>query len=167
MASKTLDLTAGTVNARPDNHSNNPFIVNQYLDFNQTRMIRRSAFEVGDVIQSVAIPANSFIERVFIKILTPAVATSFTVHVGDSYDDDGYDNSLDLTSPAGTISTSSFQSATASAPISSDGMSIVFNDAYSGGKLYVADDTINIKIASYNNVSVLPILSITVLFLPF
>lgn len=84
----------------------------------------------GDVLQVMKVPAGLKVKSVSIKIVTPAVATTYTSHVGDGDDADGFDAAIDLEAAAGTV----YHTA-------------IGTDAYgASGKLYTAADTIDMTL---------------------
>ena len=83
-----------------------------------------------DVVQSVNIPAGTWVKGYAMLMVTPATATSISCTVGDGATADGWDASVDLKGAAGTW--------TMSTP----------SDTYPalGGKYYPAADTIDITV---------------------
>jgi hypothetical protein len=159
MAAGTRDLTTGTAQARPANYSLNPFLIKQVVDFNAVAKLKGAAIEANEVIQSITVPAGMFVQKVLVKILTAATATGLTMSVGDGDDTDGFDTSVDLAATAGTITYNG--NASTAAATHGDGAANVLTDAYSAGKAYTAADTIDLKVLTYNTVSVLPVVQVT------
>ena len=152
MAAGTRDLTAGTAGARPANYTLNPFLIKQTIDFNEVARIKGSAIEANEIIQAISVPAGTFVQKVLTKIVSKATATGLTAHVGDGSDADGFDASVDLTATAGTVATSGLAL--------TEGTPNTLVDAYSAGKAYTAADTIDLTVATYNTVSVLPVVEV-------
>ncbi len=92
-----------------------------------------------DIIQCLQIPANCLVMQVQSEIVTPATGDALTLNVGITGDDpNGFDNAVDMTAVAGTI--------TQGKP---------GTDAYltAGGKDIAASDTIDIAWATVTNIT--------------
>jgi hypothetical protein len=80
-----------------------------------------------DIVQMLNIKAGTFVKNVYIKIVTPATATSISATIGDGAGANSWDASVDLKGAAGTVTNG-----------------VNGTDAYAlTGKLYTADDTID------------------------
>ena len=81
-----------------------------------------------DVIQCLPIPANTLVTDVIVEITTVSGVASSTLDIGDGSDADGWDAAI---------------AATALATIKGDG---AYCRQTAGGKVYTADDTIDVTI---------------------
>lgn len=98
----------------------------------------------ADVYQLLAIPANTLVRNVKVKMVTPAVGTTLTGNFGDGAGADSWDAAVDLKGAAGTWTTS-----------------LVGTDAYAAaaaqGKFYSAADTIDLTLATVTAVTSNPV----------
>lgn len=91
-----------------------------------------------DVIQALNIEAGTFVENVFVRIVEPTVngTGNTTVTVGDATNADGFDTSVNLEADANTVTCAGF--------VLTEGTPNTLADAYAGGKVYTADDTLDL-----------------------
>lgn len=95
----------------------------------------------GNVIQVLKVKKGMRVYGVQTQVVTAATGTTLTANVGDGDDDDGYDATINLRA-TGVHRTA------------------IGTDAYgAAGKLYTADDTIDLTIAS-SGVTAAPVLKI-------
>lgn len=101
----------------------------------------------ADIYQLLAIPANTLVRNVKVKMVTPAVGTTLTGNFGDGAGADSWDAAVDLKGTAGTWTTS-----------------LVGTDAYAAaaaqGKFYSADDTIDLTLATVTAITSSPVFEI-------
>lgn len=162
MAAGTRDMTAGTVSARPANFTLNPFQIVNTIDFSAVQTLKGSALETNEVIKAIAIPAGTFVSKVFVQILTAGVGTgSLIATVGDGDDPDGFDTSVDLEAAAGTVTFNG--NASNAAATHGDNAANVLVDAYSAGRAYTADDTIDLVLTDYDVITTHPVIKVTAL----
>jgi len=95
-----------------------------------------SGLVVADVYQCLAIPADTLVLNVFVKVATAATGT-LTIDVGDASDADDWDEDVDVTATAGTV-TYGISGTDTLCDTVGDGQ----------GKLYTTADTIDITIVS-------------------
>jgi hypothetical protein len=90
--------------------------------------VNLAAVATGDVVQALRVAADTYVQQVFVEVVTASGLTS-TATVGDGDDADGYDASTNLNATAGTITYGAGGT-----------------DAYltANGKLYTAADTIDL-----------------------
>ena len=94
---------SATSKAAPLNASQCAYKISNIIDFNDAVKTKGSALVSTDVIQALYIPAKTFVQNVFIEILTAATATTLTATVSDGTDVDGFDGAVDFEAVAGTI----------------------------------------------------------------
>lgn len=92
--------------------------------------INLAAVATGDVVQALSIKAKTFVENVFVEIITPTGLTS-TATVGDGVTANGWDASVNLNAAAGTRT-------------KGDGTAGADPFAIPNGKDYVTADTIDL-----------------------
>ncbi|MDN5937702.1 MAG: hypothetical protein L0H83_03485 [Salinisphaera sp.] len=116
-ADASLPVHAG---ARPQ------FMLENRIDFTATNAA------ASDVFQALPVQAGWFVQDVCVDVETADDGTA-TIDVGDGADTDGYLNDLDVTATGKTVSVLAL---TEAAPNTVTG--------YTAGKLYAADDTIDV-----------------------
>lgn len=130
----TLDRTGG-VKGVPLHTTSRDFTVSRTID-----MSAITGLATGDVLQVLNIEAGTLVRKVLTKIDVALVGTSGSVTVGDGADADGWDTTVDLKGTAGTVSQTQLGL--------TEGTPNVLVDAFAAGKIYTADDTIDLALTS-------------------
>lgn len=86
----------------------------------------------GDIIQCMNVDEGTLVTGVYLLIVTADTGTK-TVDIGDDTDENGYDDNVDVTATAGTVT-----------------KMLEATDPYGAGKYYTTDDTIDLLV---NNAS--------------
>lgn len=97
----TIDKTGcgPLLGAIPINGLNKVYVASQTVD------LTGGAITDNDIYQCMAIPANTQVMSIRVKIVTPAVGTSLAMDVGIA-GDNGWDDAIDGKAAAGTYTTS-------------------------------------------------------------
>lgn len=127
----TYDLSIGSAGV-PASGLNKGYIISNTIDLSDMDTKPVST----DVIQALKIGAKTYVQNVFVEIVTASAATTLTATVGDGTDPNGWDTAVDLEGTAGTI--------TYALGALTDGTPNVFTDAYANGIVYSAADTIDL-----------------------
>lgn len=115
----TLDKTGGN-SAQPWDGKDNHFVVSQEINL--------AGVATGDVVQALKVPAKTFVKNVVVEIITQTGLTS-TATVGDGGDANDWDASVNLNAAVGTLTL---------------GVGGTDANVTNGGKLYTAEDTIDL-----------------------
>jgi hypothetical protein len=133
-------IADGGVGAIPADGLNKAVVLKSRVDFSEVSCLS------GDVVQALRIPKNFLVLNVFVKVVTAEGGTC-TATVGDGSDADGWDASANLNATAGTVT----QGASGT-------------DAYAAianfGKLYTADDTIDLVLGNDADTAVVDIFAV-------
>ena len=126
------DLTGGVAGVPCDGIDRLYRLANR-LDFSRHNVLN------GDTVCVLDVKAGTRVARLYTKVVTPE-GTAATATVGDNADTDGWDTSVDLNAAAGALTQT------------------VTTDAYgSDGKLYAADDTIDLVVAANLSAAVIDV----------
>lgn len=107
--------TGPTNGVVPYNGKDKAFVLSSTID------LTGGAITQGDVYQSLAVPKNTLVESVHIRIDTPAVGTTLTMNVGDGGSTAGWIGSTDGKATAGTYDHST---------VGTDARSVAANNGY-------------------------------------
>lgn len=129
----------------PYNSGNSSYVLKTKIDL--TDKTTASGLVVADVYQCLAIPADTVVLNVFVKVTTAATGT-LTIDVGDGDDSDDWDEDLNVAAAAGT---------TTYGISGTDTLCDTIGDGQ--GKLYATADTIDITVVSSSG-AVGPVLEI-------
>lgn len=103
------------------------FVLSREVDFQSLDVAS------GDVVQVFEVPADTWVLKVGIKVVTASdAATSATLNVGDGADNDRYLSGADLKSTAGTVLLPSTEAAAVSGHIYTSADTIDVIPTYSG-----------------------------------
>jgi hypothetical protein len=112
------------------------FVMTKVVDLSKTTA--RGAADVDEVLH---VAKGTFVLAVFVKLITAEGAT-LTIDVGDGADSDGWLDNADMNAAAPAYYASSLAL--------TEGTPNTFTRPYAAGRLYTADDTIDI---TWNNAS--------------
>ena len=127
----TYDLTQGSAGV-PFIGLNKIYTISNSVDLNAMAVKPIST----DILKVLNIPAKTFVQNVIVEVVTQSAATGLTATVGDGADADGWDTAVDLEAAAGTATYAGF--------VLTEGTPNTVTDAYAGGKVYTAADTIDL-----------------------
>ena len=131
----------------------NSFVVTKDLDMADVVTVKGSAIENGEVAQLIDIKKGTFVHGVSLEVLDAGAGTTLTCAVGDGSSTAGFVAASDAKAAVGTVY--------GPAQITlSEGTPNTYVPAYAGGKLYDADDTLDVLIG-YNTVSKLAKVRVT------
>lgn len=85
----------------------------------------------ADIWQALSIPVGTLVTSVKCIIVSAGAGGDFTIDIGDGSADNGWDDAIDATAAANTVTAS-----------------LEATDAYGKGKYYAAADTIDVKVAT-------------------
>lgn len=127
----TLNLTQGK-SGIPIKGSGRMYTIENDVD------LQAAGAASGDTVQALNVGPKTLVNKVLVEVLRPIVGTSGSATVGDGVDPDGFDTTINLKATAGTVTQTQLGL--------TEGVPNVLVDAYAAGRIYTAEDTIDLVV---------------------